>query len=149
RRGLPALHPRRRRGGEVGRRWCRRQRLLPRRARPPAGFEAGRRWKNVSTEEHVFPPQAAVGDGYPPARVRPDPIVGSPTEMPIYGYRCRSCGHEFEVLQKMSDASLKSCPKCSGQLSKIVYPAGIVYKGSGYYSTDYKSGGKAASAASG
>src|SRR6266567_1802608 len=62
--------------------------------------------------------------------------------MPIYGYRCRNCGHEFEVLQKMSDAPLKTCPKCSGQLAKIVY------KGSGYYSTDYKSGGKAASAAS-
>ena len=68
--------------------------------------------------------------------------------MPIYGYRCRSCGHEFEVLQKMSDAPLKTCPKCSGQLAKIVYAAGIVYKGSGYYSTDYKNGGKAASAAS-
>ena len=67
--------------------------------------------------------------------------------MPIYGYRCRSCGHEFEVLQKMSDAPLQTCPKCSGQLAKIVYPAGVVYKGSGYYSTDYK-GGKAASAAS-
>ncbi len=60
--------------------------------------------------------------------------------MPIYGYRCRTCGHEFEVLQKMSDAPLKTCPKCSGQLAKMVYAAGIVYKGSGYYSTDYKSG---------
>ena len=68
--------------------------------------------------------------------------------MPIYGYRCRTCGHEFEVLQKMSDAPPKACPKCSGQLAKIVYPAGVVYKGSGYYSTDYNKGGKAASAAS-
>jgi putative FmdB family regulatory protein len=67
--------------------------------------------------------------------------------MPIYGYRCRSCGHEFEVLQKMSDAPLQTCPKCSGQLAKIVYPAGVIYKGSGYYSTDYKGGGKAAKAA--
>jgi putative FmdB family regulatory protein len=67
--------------------------------------------------------------------------------MPIYGYRCRSCGNEFEVLQKMSDAPLKTCPKCSGQLAKMVYAAGVVYKGSGYYSTDYK-GGKTASAAS-
>ena len=67
--------------------------------------------------------------------------------MPIYGYRCRTCGHEFEVLQKMSDTPLKTCPKCSGQLAKIVYPAGIVYKGSGYYSTDYK-GSKTASTAS-
>jgi predicted nucleic acid-binding Zn ribbon protein len=46
----------------------------------------------------------------------------------------------------MSDAPLKTCPKCSGQLAKMVYAAGIVYKGSGYYSTDYnKGGGKAAS----
>ncbi len=63
--------------------------------------------------------------------------------MPIYGYRCRNCGHEFEILQKMSDAPLKTCPKCSGQLAKILYPAGIIYKGSGYYSTDYKGGAKA------
>lgn len=67
--------------------------------------------------------------------------------MPTYGYRCRNCGHEFEVLQKMSDAPLKTCPKCSGQLAKIVYPAGVIYKGSGYYSTDYKGGGKAARSA--
>ena len=68
--------------------------------------------------------------------------------MPIYGYRCGTCGHEFEVLQKMSDAPLKTCPKCSGQLEKMVYAAGVVYKGSGYYSTDYTKGGKAASTAS-
>jgi len=68
--------------------------------------------------------------------------------MPIYGYRCGNCGHEFEVLQKMSDAPLKTCPRCSGQLAKMVYAAGIVYKGSGYYSTDYQKGGKAASTAS-
>ena len=67
--------------------------------------------------------------------------------MPIYGYRCKTCGHEFEVLQKMSDAAPKACPKCAGQLVKIVYPAGVVYKGSGYYSTDYKAG-KAESTAS-
>lgn len=67
--------------------------------------------------------------------------------MPIYGYRCGNCGHEFEILQKMSDAPLQTCPKCSGKLTKILYPAGIIYKGSGYYSTDYKGGGKAASKA--
>lgn len=64
--------------------------------------------------------------------------------MPTYGYRCGSCGHEFEVLQKMSDAPLTTCPKCSGRLAKMVYPAGIIYKGSGYYTTDYK-GGKSGS----
>jgi putative FmdB family regulatory protein len=64
--------------------------------------------------------------------------------MPIYGYRCGSCGHEFEVLQKMSDLPLQTCPKCAGKLSKKIYAAGIVYKGSGYYSTDYKGGGRSA-----
>src|SRR5205807_8964684 len=62
--------------------------------------------------------------------------------MPISGYRCRSCGHEFEVLQKMSDSPFQICPTCAGQLTKIVYAAGIVYKGSGYYTTAYKGGSK-------
>jgi putative FmdB family regulatory protein len=62
--------------------------------------------------------------------------------MPIYGYRCSSCGHQFEILQKMSDESLKTCPKCQGKLDKIIYPTGIIYKGSGYYTTDYKASGR-------
>lgn len=65
--------------------------------------------------------------------------------MPIYGYRCGSCGHEFEVLQKMSDKPPKTCPKCAGSLTKIQYAAGVIYKGSGYYKTDYKSGGSSSS----
>jgi putative FmdB family regulatory protein len=66
--------------------------------------------------------------------------------MPIYGYRCRSCGHELEVLQKMSDPPLQTCPNCSGQLQKLIYPAGVIFKGSGFYSTDYKGSGAKASA---
>jgi putative FmdB family regulatory protein len=62
--------------------------------------------------------------------------------MPTYGYRCRSCGNEFEVLQKISDPPLTTCPKCAGKLDKMVYAAGIIYKGSGYYNTDYKSGSR-------
>ena len=62
--------------------------------------------------------------------------------MPIYGYRCTECGHQLEVLQKVSDEPLKVCPNCQGKLTKIVYPAGVIFKGSGYYSTDYKSSGK-------
>lgn len=69
--------------------------------------------------------------------------------MPIYGYRCRSCGNELEVLQKMSDPPLKTCPKCSGELAKILYPVGVIYKGSGYYSTDYKGGKASSSSAAG
>jgi putative FmdB family regulatory protein len=63
--------------------------------------------------------------------------------MPIYGYRCEQCGHELEVLQSMSDAPLKVCPNCMGPLHKMVYPAGIIFKGSGYYTTDYKAAGSA------
>ena len=59
--------------------------------------------------------------------------------MPIYGYHCDQCGHELEVLQSMSDAPLKACPNCMGPLRKMIYPAGIIYKGTGYYTTDYKS----------
>jgi putative FmdB family regulatory protein len=58
--------------------------------------------------------------------------------MPIYGYRCSSCGHEVEVLQKFSDPPPKQCPNCGGELVKKVYAAGVIFKGSGFYSTDYK-----------
>ena len=45
----------------------------------------------------------------------------------------------------MSDEPLKVCPKCQGELTKILYPTGVIFKGSGYYSTDYKASGKSAS----
>jgi len=60
--------------------------------------------------------------------------------MPIYGYRCGECGHELEVLQSMSDAPLRECPQCGGALRKLLYPVGVQFKGSGFYSTDYRSG---------
>lgn len=65
--------------------------------------------------------------------------------MPIYGYRCTSCGHQFEIQQKMSDEPLKVCPQCQGKLTKILYPTGVIFKGSGFYSTDYKGAGKSGS----
>lgn len=58
--------------------------------------------------------------------------------MPIYGYRCASCGHELEVLQSMRDAPLTVCDDCGGRLEKKLYPVGVQFKGSGFYSTDYK-----------
>lgn len=61
--------------------------------------------------------------------------------MPIYGYRCTACGHEFEVWQSMSDARLVQCPECKGPLQKLLYPVGVQFKGSGFYSTDYKKNG--------
>jgi putative FmdB family regulatory protein len=61
--------------------------------------------------------------------------------MPTYGYRCGSCGHEFEIRQRITEEALVACPKCGGKLSKMLYPAGIIFKGSGYYTTDYKGSG--------
>lgn len=61
--------------------------------------------------------------------------------MPIYGYRCGECGHELEVLQSMSAPPLRECPECGGPLSKLLYPVGVQFKGSGFYTTDYKNGG--------
>ena len=61
--------------------------------------------------------------------------------MPTYGYRCGSCGHEFEIQQRITEQPLATCPKCGGKLSMMLYPAGIIFKGSGYYTTDYKGSG--------
>ncbi len=65
--------------------------------------------------------------------------------MPTYGYRCSNCGHQFEIQQRMTDAPLEACPKCQGKLTKILYPTGVIFKGSGFYSTDYKGSGKSES----
>jgi putative FmdB family regulatory protein len=65
--------------------------------------------------------------------------------MPTYGYRCGACGHEFEIHQRISDEPLKSCPKCQGKLSKMLYATGVIFKGSGFYKTDYKSTSSSAS----
>src|SRR5882724_4859571 len=64
--------------------------------------------------------------------------------MPIYEYKCSSCGHEKEVLQKMSDAPLIECPACGkAALSKLISAAGFQLKGSGWYATDFKGRGAA------
>ena len=68
--------------------------------------------------------------------------------MPTYGYRCSNCGHQFEIVQRISDEPLKACPKCQGKLSKMLYPVGISFKGSGFYTTDYKGSGKSPDASS-
>jgi putative FmdB family regulatory protein len=66
--------------------------------------------------------------------------------MPIYEYRCSSCGHKLESLQKLADAPLVTCPSCGKQtLTKLLSAAGFQLKGSGWYATDFKgSGGKPA-----
>lgn len=60
--------------------------------------------------------------------------------MPTYEYQCKSCDHRFEVWQKMTDEPLTVCPECNGTIRRILFPAGIVFKGSGFYKTDHGSG---------
>ena len=62
--------------------------------------------------------------------------------MPIYAYRCASCGHSRDVLQKISDPVLTTCPVCGAeQFQKQVTAAGFQLKGSGWYVTDFRNGG--------
>ena len=60
--------------------------------------------------------------------------------MPTYEYACQKCGHEFEKFQSMRDEPLKKCPKCKKQsLKRLVGSgAGLIFKGTGFYITDYK-----------
>jgi putative FmdB family regulatory protein len=69
--------------------------------------------------------------------------------MPIYAYKCESCGHAKDVLQKISDAPMTVCPQCGAEtFRKQLTAPGFQLKGSGWYATDFKGGGNAATAAS-
>ena len=57
--------------------------------------------------------------------------------MPLYDYKCSQCGHIFGVQQKISEDPLKLCPKCKGEIKRLISPAGIIFKGSGFHVTDY------------
>jgi putative FmdB family regulatory protein len=60
--------------------------------------------------------------------------------MPVYVYHCGSCEFEFEQQQKFTDKPLKICPECGqSTLNKVYTPVGVIYKGSGFYSTDHRS----------
>jgi putative FmdB family regulatory protein len=65
--------------------------------------------------------------------------------VPTYAYACTACGHRFDVQQSFSDAALTDCPACAGRLRKLFNTVGIVFKGSGFYRTDSRSGTPAAS----
>ncbi|MFA5336393.1 MAG: FmdB family zinc ribbon protein [Candidatus Omnitrophota bacterium] len=59
--------------------------------------------------------------------------------MPHYDYECQKCKHVFEIYQSMTAGHLKKCPKCKGPLKRLIGGgAGIIFKGSGFYETDYK-----------
>ncbi len=60
--------------------------------------------------------------------------------MPTYEYRCKKCDHEFEVFQSIKDAPKKTCPKCKGRVERLIGAgAGLLFKGSGFHITDYRS----------
>lgn len=59
--------------------------------------------------------------------------------MPTYDYRCVQCGHAFEAFQSIKDEPLCECPKCKGELKRLIGGGcGLIFKGSGFYITDYK-----------
>jgi putative FmdB family regulatory protein len=62
--------------------------------------------------------------------------------MPTYEYKCTECGYSFEFFQTMSSDPIKICPKCNGKVKRLIGPgAGPIFKGTGFYQTDYKNSG--------
>ena len=64
--------------------------------------------------------------------------------MPTYEYACRQCGLHVDVVQTISDEPLTTCGACGGELRKVFHPAGVLFKGSGFYATDNRKGSKPA-----
>ena len=60
--------------------------------------------------------------------------------MPTYDYQCRSCGSMTEVIHSMLEEGPDVCERCGGQLRRVLYPTGIIFKGSGFYRTDSRNG---------
>ncbi len=59
--------------------------------------------------------------------------------MPTYEYECSHCGHAFEIFQKITDKPLEICPKCNREVKRLISGgSGIIFKGSGFYATDYR-----------
>ena len=68
--------------------------------------------------------------------------------MPLYTYQCDNCGVQFEQLQKFTDKPIKRCPECNkSSVRRLIQPAGIIFKGSGWYKTDNRSSSSSSSSA--
>jgi putative FmdB family regulatory protein len=76
-------------------------------------------------------------------------IPGYTCLMPTYEYECTVCGQHIEVFQRFSEDPLTSCGVCGGKLRKVFHPAGIVFKGSGFYATDSRAKASSGAASSG
>jgi putative FmdB family regulatory protein len=61
--------------------------------------------------------------------------------VPTYDYQCRSCGHTVEVIHSMTEEGPSTCERCGGQLRRVLFPTGIIFKGAGFYKTDSRSSG--------
>jgi len=66
--------------------------------------------------------------------------------VPLYEYECQTCGHRFEMLQKMADSPLTVCVKCEGEVERLLSSPAIQFKGTGWYITDYARKGQASPA---
>jgi len=66
--------------------------------------------------------------------------------VPTYDYQCRSCGHTIEVIHSMTEEGPSTCEVCGGELRRVLYPTGIIFKGSGFYKTDSRASGGSSSA---
>jgi putative FmdB family regulatory protein len=67
--------------------------------------------------------------------------------VPTYDYQCRDCGNVIEVIHPMLDAGPSVCERCGGALRRVIYPTGIIFKGSGFYRTDSRQSGSGAESA--
>ena len=65
--------------------------------------------------------------------------------MPIYEYRCRSCGNQFEIIQKVGAGPLRKCRDCEGRLEKLISRSSFQLRGGGWFVNDYAGGGKKSS----
>lgn len=68
--------------------------------------------------------------------------------MPTYDYQCRQCGHTVEVIHSMQESGPERCERCGGELRRVFFPTGIIFKGSGFYKTDSRSAGSSSTSAS-
>ena len=68
--------------------------------------------------------------------------------MPTYEYACSTCGHRFDVRQSFSEDALTDCPQCGANVRRVLYPAGVIFKGSGWYATDSRKGSASHSSSS-
>ena len=62
--------------------------------------------------------------------------------MPTYEYVCRNCNHRFEVVQPITSEPLTKCEQCGGEIRRVLFPVGVVYKGTGFYLTDHPKGAR-------